>query len=108
MYQNWQNQMKVTGVVSLNEFMDQGADITEDANNHSAGFVKPEDAVEKEELKKMLDHETNKQEDHYGARLSHWCGDTNSLTIDAGGLQALIRYYENHDTDLEGEIYEDN
>ena len=53
-YQNWQNQMKVTGVVSLNEFMDQGADITEDANNHSAGFVKPEDAVEKEELKKML------------------------------------------------------
>ena len=46
--------MKVTGVVSLNEFMDQGADITEDANNHSAGFVKPEDAVEKEELKKML------------------------------------------------------
>ena len=53
-YQNWQNQMKVTGVVSLNEFMDQGADITEDANNHSSSFVKPEEAVEKEELKKML------------------------------------------------------
>ena len=53
-YQNWQNQMKVTGVVSLNEFMDQGSDITEDVNNHSSSFVKPEEAVEKEELKKML------------------------------------------------------
>ena len=53
-YVNWQNQMKVTGVVSLNEFMDQGSDIPEDANNRSAGFVKPEEAVEKEELKKML------------------------------------------------------
>ncbi len=53
-YLNWQNQMKVTGVVSLNEFMDQGSDIPEDANNRSSSFVKPEEAVEKEELKKML------------------------------------------------------
>ena len=53
-YQNWQNQMKVTGVVSLNEFMESGADIPEDTNNHSSGFTKPEEAVEKEELKKML------------------------------------------------------
>ena len=53
-YQNWQNQMKVTGVVSLNEFMDQGADIPEDSNNLSSSFVKPEEAMEKEELKKML------------------------------------------------------
>ncbi|MBR4831569.1 MAG: FliA/WhiG family RNA polymerase sigma factor [Butyrivibrio sp.] len=53
-YQNWQNQMKVTGVVSLNEFMESGADIPEDSNNHSSGFTKPEEAVEKEELKKML------------------------------------------------------
>ncbi len=53
-YQNWQNQMKVTGVVSLNEFMEQGADIPEDGNNHSSSFVKPEEAIEKEELKKML------------------------------------------------------
>jgi RNA polymerase sigma factor for flagellar operon FliA len=53
-YQNWQNQMKVTGVVSLNEFMDQGADIPEDSNNRSSSFVKPEEAIEKEELKKML------------------------------------------------------
>lgn len=53
-YQNWQNQMKVTGVVSLNEFMDQGSDIPEDGNNRSSSFVKPEEAVEKSELKKML------------------------------------------------------
>ena len=53
-YANWQNQMKVTGVVSLNEFMDQGADIPEDSNNRNSGFIKPEEAVEKEELKKML------------------------------------------------------
>ena len=53
-YQNWQNQMKVTGVVSLNEFMEQGSDIPEDSNNTSSGFTKPEEAIEKEELKKML------------------------------------------------------
>ncbi|MBQ7679198.1 MAG: FliA/WhiG family RNA polymerase sigma factor [Butyrivibrio sp.] len=53
-YQNWQGQMKVTNVVSLNEFMDQGSDIQEDTNNPTSGFVGPEEAVEKEELKKML------------------------------------------------------
>ena len=53
-YQNWQSQMKVTNVVSLNEFMDQGSDIQEDVNNFNAGFEKPEEAVEREELKKML------------------------------------------------------
>ena len=44
-------------------------------------------------LKKMLEHETSKTEEHYGARLSHWYGDSKVLTIDAGGLRALIRYY---------------
>ena len=53
-YQNWQNQMKVTGVVSLNEFMEQGSDIPEDNNNRGSSFIKPEEAMEKEELKKML------------------------------------------------------
>ncbi len=53
-YQNWQNQMKVTGVVSLNEFVEQGSDIPEDRGSGTASFVKPEEAVEKEELKKML------------------------------------------------------
>ena len=53
-YQNWQNQMKVTGVVSLNEFVEQGSDIPEDRGSGTASFVKPEEAVEKEELRKML------------------------------------------------------
>ena len=64
-YQNWQNQMKVTGVVSLNEFMDQGEDIADDSSNTGSGFTKPEEAIEKEELKKMLaeslEHLTDKE-----------------------------------------------
>ena len=57
--------MKVTGVVSLNEFMDQGADIADDSSNTGSGFTKPEEAIEKEELKKMLaeslEHLTDKE-----------------------------------------------
>lgn len=52
------------------------------------------------QLKKMLEHETSGKDVHYGARLDHWYGDTKSLTIDAGGLRALIRHYSKHDTDL--------
>lgn len=60
------------------------------------------DEYKVKQLKKMLEHETSESEEHYGARLSHWYGDTNALTIDAGGLKALIRHYSKHDTDLEG------
>lgn len=56
------------------------------------------------QLKQMLAYETSNSEEHYGARLSHWYGDTKVLTIDAGGLGALIEYYSKHDTDLEGYI----
>ena len=52
-YMNWQSQMKVTNVVSLNEFMDQGADIPEDSVR-SSRFDKPEEVVERGELKQML------------------------------------------------------
>ena len=58
------------------------------------------DPYKVEWLKKMLEHETSKTEEHYGARLSHWYGDSKVLTIDAGGLRALIRYYSKHDTNL--------
>lgn len=58
------------------------------------------------QLKRMLKHETSHDEEHYGAHLSHWHGDTNTLTIDAGGLKALIEYYSKHDTDLEGKFDE--
>lgn len=60
------------------------------------------DEYKVKQLHQMLAHETSGCEEHFGARLSHWCGDTRTLTIDAGGLKALIAYYEQHDTDLGG------
>ena len=59
------------------------------------------DSYKVQQLEKMLAHETSKTEEHYGARLTHWYGDTKALTIDAGGLRALIRYYSKHDTNLD-------
>lgn len=52
-YVEWQSKMKITNVVSLNEFLEQGSDIP-----HTAGgqrFIMPEEAVEQEELKKILE-----------------------------------------------------
>lgn len=59
------------------------------------------DSYKVNELQKMLDHETSKTDEHYGARLSYWRGDAKVLTIDAGGIRALMRHYSEHDTDLE-------
>ena len=52
-YIEWQSQMKVTGVVSLNEFMEQGSDVPNkiDASSH---YAQPEEAYEQEELKEVL------------------------------------------------------
>lgn len=61
----------------------------------------PHDPYKVEQLLKMLAHETSKSEEHYGAKLSHWYGDTKTLTIDAGGLRALVTHYATHRTDLE-------
>lgn len=58
------------------------------------------DSYKVEQLTKMLAHETSKDEVHYGAHLTHWYGDAKPLTIDAGGIKALIQYYSEHDTDL--------
>lgn len=58
------------------------------------------DEYKVKQLKQMLAHETSEHETHYGAHLSHWRGDAKPLTIDAGGLKALIRHYMKHDTDL--------
>ncbi len=54
-YYSWQSQLKVTNVVSLNEFEEQGAgpEPVMDAR-HNSQFAQPEDVVEKEELKKTL------------------------------------------------------
>ena len=52
-YVNWQGQMKVTNVISLNEFMESGADVAQDATGN-AHLDAPEDALEKKELKEKL------------------------------------------------------
>lgn len=49
----WQSQLKVTNVVSLNEFVEQGGEPVMDARNNSH-FAQPEETVQEEELKKVL------------------------------------------------------
>ena len=49
----WQSQLKVTNVVSLNEFVEQGGEPVMDARGNSH-FAQPEDNIEEEELKKVL------------------------------------------------------
>lgn len=50
---DWQSQLKVTNVVSLNEFVEQGAEPVMDAHRNSH-FIQPEDMVSQQELKEML------------------------------------------------------
>lgn len=55
-YLDWQSQMKITNVVSLNEYMEQGSDVPMEHNTHlTAQFESPEENIEKEELKKVLE-----------------------------------------------------
>lgn len=54
-YLEWQSQMKITGVVSLNEYMEQGSDVSQDYGRHTTSrFESPEERIEKEELTKVL------------------------------------------------------
>lgn len=50
---SWQSQLKVTNLVSLNEYVDQGLEPVMDARGNSH-FAQPEDAIAEEELKKVL------------------------------------------------------
>ncbi len=52
-YLGWQSQLKVTNVVSLNEFMEQGNEPVMDSRRNSH-FDQPEENIAKEELKKVL------------------------------------------------------
>lgn len=55
-YMEWQSQMKITNVVSLNEYMEQGSEVPADVNRHAtARFESPEENIEKEELKQVLE-----------------------------------------------------
>lgn len=53
-YADWQSQMKVTNVVSLNEFMEQGSEVPAEHNRQNVRFDSPEENIEKQELKQML------------------------------------------------------
>jgi len=54
-YLDWQSQMKVTGLVSLNEYMEAGSDVSQDSgHNTAARFDSPEESIEKKELAGML------------------------------------------------------
>ncbi len=50
---DWQSQLKVTNVVSLNEFVEQGGEPIMDAHSNSH-FIQPEEMVSQNELKEML------------------------------------------------------
>ncbi len=49
----WQSQLKITNVVSLNEFVEQGSEPIMDAKGNSH-FIHPEDKIEENELKEVL------------------------------------------------------
>ncbi len=54
-YLDWQSQMKITSIVSLNEFLEQGSEVPNEANRGSSSqFDNPEQVMEKGELKEML------------------------------------------------------
>ncbi|MBD5477144.1 MAG: FliA/WhiG family RNA polymerase sigma factor [Lachnospiraceae bacterium] len=54
-YVEWQSQMKITNVVSLNEFLEQGSEVSNDASHtKSTQFDSPEEVLERDELKRIL------------------------------------------------------
>jgi len=54
-YLDWQSQMKITNVVSLNEYMEQGSEVPQtQGTSLTARFESPEENIEKTELKQML------------------------------------------------------
>lgn len=52
-YNDWQSQMKITNIVSLNEFLEQGSEVPNESGA-SQYFDMPETALEKNELKRVL------------------------------------------------------
>ncbi len=53
-YIEWQGQMKVNSLVSLNEYLDQGGPEIASGSEESSYYDIPEEAIEKEELKVKL------------------------------------------------------
>lgn len=52
-YIEWQTQMKVTNLVSLDEYMEQGSDVA-NGKTTSSHFAMPEEVLEENELKQVL------------------------------------------------------
>lgn len=50
---DWQTQLNITNVVSLNEYMEQGSEPVMDTYS-SSQYIRPEEMVSQQELKKML------------------------------------------------------
>lgn len=52
----WHSQMKITNLISLNEYLEQGSEIGMDSREHktTSQFEAPEEVVAKSELKQML------------------------------------------------------
>lgn len=50
---NWQSQLKVTNLISLNEYVEQGSEPVMDSTGNSH-FAQPEQVIEEDELKKVL------------------------------------------------------
>ena len=50
---NWQSQLNITNLISLNEFEEAGVEPAMDIS-HNSHFAQPEDVVSQEEIKKML------------------------------------------------------
>lgn len=50
----WQTQLKANNIISLNEYVEQGSDISSD-KSPTGGFDTPEAVIEKSELKEMLE-----------------------------------------------------
>ena len=53
-FTDWQNQVKADNIISLNEYVEQGNDISSE-KSVSSGFDTPEGVIEKNELKKVLE-----------------------------------------------------
>lgn len=51
---NWQNKTKISNLVSLDEYLEQGSEIQVDVATSSSQFLQPEQVVEREELKNLL------------------------------------------------------
>lgn len=52
-YLEWQSKMKITNIISLNEFLEQGSEVPNPTSG-SRHFIMPEEAVEQEEIKIVL------------------------------------------------------